>query len=61
MGWITLEDAVVVLTRDAAVKVDVRGSEHWIPRSQIMDGDMLEEGDDEIVISEWIAKTKEIA
>ena len=45
----------VIAATDAAVLVEIEGSEEWIPRSQIEDGDEWEKGDKgDITISEWL-------
>jgi hypothetical protein len=58
-GWVTLAKYRVSHTTLAAVLVvpvdPARKDEHWIPRSQIMDGDTLTVGDTDIVVKSWIA------
>jgi hypothetical protein len=57
-NWLHLDDCTVKATTDKAVLVEYEGEEHWIPRSQISDGDELEKGDEAITVSvtEWWAR-----
>ena len=57
---VLFEDVEVLATTDLALLCDIEGDEHWIPKSQILNGgdlqDDAEKGDKgELVIPEWLA------
>ncbi len=56
-------DVVVKKTTDKALLCEIDGEEHWIPRSQCLDGTSVEDEGDEgsIVIPAWLARAKGIA
>lgn len=52
----------VKVSTDKALLCVVDGEEVWIPRSQIVEGDLEDKGDSgEIEIPEWLATEKGIA
>lgn len=61
-NYVHLEDCDVIKVTDKAVLIEVADEKHWIPVSQLADGEghTLEEGDKGLTISitEWIAKQK---
>lgn len=62
--YVHLEDCNVLRITDKAVLLEIADEEHWIPISQLADGEdhELEVGDKGITVSvtEWIAKEKGI-
>lgn len=59
-GWREIEFTEIVHTTDTALLVLIGDEEVWIPRSQVEDGESVEEGDGPgtLVVSEWIAREK---
>lgn len=54
MTWTMLTGYVVIKTNDKAVLVrDDMQQESWIPRSVVMDGDYLVDGDRDLVVRSW--------
>lgn len=57
MDYVTIEIDKIKRATDLAVLAEIGGSEYWIPRSVIEDGDDLDEGDfGEINVAEWFAQ-----
>lgn len=56
MSWATLDGYVVIRGTDKAVLVRKGTSDTWIPRSLILEGDMLGIGDIDIVVAEWFSE-----
>jgi hypothetical protein len=55
-------DCRAVKETDAAILVDTGDEETWIPKSQIIGGDVHEEGDEgTMVIPEWLAIERGLA
>lgn len=56
-----LADSVVLKPTRRAVLVRMKdGEERWIPRSVCVDGDRLEEGDQDISVQGWWAEQEEL-
>lgn len=60
--YVHLEDCRIVRESAAALLIEYDGEEHWIPRSQIADHEIYDEGDEGVTVSitEWIADQKGI-
>jgi hypothetical protein len=54
------DDIPVIRTTDAALLVNVDGAEEWIPKSQLQEGNEVEEAGDcgKLIIPRWLAAKK---
>lgn len=54
---VTIGDIEVKASTPKAILIEVDGEEHWIPRSQLLDGTDVDDVGDEgkIVIPKWLA------
>jgi len=59
---VRIEGVECLRETDKAILVDIEGDEHWIPISQVDDdSEVYSRGDiGDLVISEWIAKQKDL-
>lgn len=57
-------DAVCKRMTDKALLVEIEGGEYWIPKSQLHDDSEVYDADDNsegnLVITEWLAKQKNL-
>lgn len=53
---VSLEGEVARTTERAVLYRDEWGNETWIPRSVLLDGDSLDDGDTDLVCAEWFAE-----
>jgi len=53
----------ILITTDKAVlfRSDSDDSETWIPRSVLLDGDKIDEGDRDVVCAEWFALKEDLS
>ena len=58
--YVTLEKSTAVAETTEGLRVEVDGTEAWIPKSQISDESEVQARGDtgDLVITEWIAKEK---
>ena len=54
-GWTHFDDCTIVKTTEGAILIRFEeGDEKWVPRSQISDHELLNEGDETTVsITDW--------
>lgn len=59
---VEFHDVVVIRDSDNAIFVEIEDQEVWIPKSQLHDDSEVYKADTEgtLIISEWIAKQKEL-
>lgn len=51
----------VIKTTPKAVLVELlTGGEHWIPRRVCLDGDVIDEGDTDLIVAEWFCEKEGI-
>lgn len=51
-GQTTLTGLIMKSTEDAVLFL-LEGDEKWIPRSVCIDGDTLEDGDEDVIVANW--------
>ncbi|OHD23869.1 MAG: hypothetical protein A2Y38_17420 [Spirochaetes bacterium GWB1_59_5] len=61
-GHVAIEDVTVIKQTDKALLVDVDGTQHWIPQSQIHDNSEVYKAGTEgiLIITDWIAKQRNL-
>lgn len=61
-NWVHVTVEKVERETDAAFLLLIDGQQHWVPKSQISDPDVLDAGDEDVTVSltEWIADQKGI-
>ena len=55
-GQTTLEGLVEKTTDAAILFLPSTGSEFWVPRKVCLDGDSVEEADEDLVVADWWLK-----
>ena len=55
-GQTTLEGLIEKTTDGAVLFLPSTGKEFWIPRKVCLDGDSLDEGDEDVVVADWWLK-----
>jgi len=60
--YVHLEGCKILRETAAAFRVEYRGEEFWLPKSQVADAENYVDGDDDVTLSitEWIADQKGI-
>lgn len=58
--YLTLSGYTVIRTTDDAVLVEKQGTETWLPRSAMQDGDAIDRGDTDIAVAKWKAEREDL-
>lgn len=59
-SYVTLSGYEVIRCTDAAVCISKAGTNTWLPRTYVQDGDALDKGDTDLAVARWLAEKEDL-